>query len=97
MILSILLNYEKLLGPTAITTKHCPPDTMRPFFLEQSGGRVTSLPEQDNELPKWWKVILPRSQLNGLVVRAGGGGKVGGHWGTDLIHIKRRQDGHHSV
>lgn len=31
------------------------PDTILPFFPEQSQGPVTSLPDQDNALPKWWK------------------------------------------
>lgn len=39
-------------------------DTMLPFFPEQSQGPVTSLPQQDNALPKWWKEILPRLELN---------------------------------
>lgn len=44
------------------------PDTMLPFFPEQSQGPVTSLPDQDNALPKWWKEILPRLELNEVVV-----------------------------
>lgn len=43
---------------------------MLPFFPERSQGPVTSLPEQDNALPKWWKEILPRLELNEVVVRA---------------------------
>lgn len=42
---------------------------MLPFFPEQSQGPVTSLPEQDNALPKWWKEILPRMEVNEVVVR----------------------------
>lgn len=45
---------------------------MRPFFPEQSQGPVTSLPEQDNALPKWRKVILPRLELNEVVVQTRG-------------------------
>lgn len=41
---------------------------MLPFFPEQSQGPVTSLPDQDNALPKWWKEILPRLELNEVVV-----------------------------
>lgn len=69
---------------------------MWPFFLERSGGRVTSLPQRDNELPKRWKVTLPRLELKGVGggVQASGGAADGG---TDLIHIKWSGDGHRSV
>lgn len=68
---------------------------MWPFFLEQSGGRATSLPQQDNELPKRWKVTLPTLELKGSV----GAGKRRGEWWwrRDLIHIKWSGDGRHSV
>ena len=62
---------------------------MLPFFPEQSQGPVTSLPEQDNALPKWWKEILPR-----LGVEWGGGAE---QEEGEAIHFKWGKDAGHSV
>lgn len=51
---------------------------MHPFFPEQSQAPVTSLPEPDNALPKWWKVTPTE-----IRVEWGGSAGWGGVGGVD--------------